>query len=131
MFHRLCRSGPGLAAFLFGAGLAHFLWPRPYRAIVPAAVGDAALWVRWTGVAEIVCASLLVPRRTRRVGALAAGVVFVVVFPANVKMALDGGIPDEGRLLGSPIVAWLRLPLQVPLLLWARRVAKEHRPVGR
>ncbi len=49
--------------------------------------------------------------------------LLVVVFPANVKMALDGGIEGYGFPLGSPVVAWLRLPLQIPLVVWAWRVA--------
>jgi uncharacterized membrane protein len=44
----------------------------------------------------------------------------VGVFPANVKMALDWRdrpTPQRAAALG-------RLPLQVPLVLWARSVAK-------
>jgi uncharacterized membrane protein len=112
-----------LAAFMLVAGLAHFAVPRTYQRIVPRLVGDPAFWVRWTGVAEIVCAALLVGRRTRRAGALATVGVLLAVFPANVKMALDGGIPSRPFPLGSPVAAWARLPLQVPLILWAWRVA--------
>ncbi|MFP5320103.1 MAG: hypothetical protein ACLGI2_17645 [Acidimicrobiia bacterium] len=112
-----------LAAVMLVAGLAHFAFPGPYQRIVPGRMGSPAFWVRWSGVAEIVCAGLLLNRRTRRIGALATTVVLVAVFPANVKMALDGGISGEPFPLGSPTVAWARLPLQVPLVLWARRVA--------
>jgi uncharacterized membrane protein len=107
------------------AGLAHFVVPRPYERIVPRVLGDPALWVRWSGVAELACAALLLDRRTRRVGALATVAVLVAVFPANVQMALDGHV--------HPVVAWGRLPLQVPLVLWAWRVAggSEGFPPGR
>lgn len=117
------RSAIALALFMLVAGLAHFVVPRTYERIVPRIVGDPAFWVRWTGVAEIVVAGLLVDRRTRRVGALATLVLLVAVFPANIKMALDGGIPGQSFPLGSPVVAWARLPLQIPLLIWAWRVA--------
>jgi len=109
------------------AGLAHFAFPRAYQRIVPSLLGDPAFWVRWSGVAEIACAGLLVDRRTRRVGALATVGLLLAVLPANVKMALDGGIPGRGFPLGSPWVAWARLPLQVPLIIWARRVANRDR----
>ena len=108
-------SAVSLAAFLAVAGAAHFIVPRPYERIVPEVFGDPVFWVRWSGVAEIVCAGLVVHPRTRRVGALAAAGLFVVVFPANVKMALDGGVPYG--------LAWARLPIQVPLVWWALRVA--------
>jgi uncharacterized membrane protein len=104
-----------LAAFLVAAGAAHFVIPRSYERIVPEMFGDAAFWVRWSGVAEMACAGLVAHPRTRRVGALAAAGLFVTVFPANVKMALDGGVPYG--------LAWARLPLQVPLVWWALRVA--------
>ncbi len=117
------RTALGLAAFMFAAGMAHFAFPRAYQRIVPRLVGDPAFWVRWSGVAEIVCAGLLLDRRTRRLGALATIGVLVAVFPANVKMALDGGIPGEPFPMGSAVVAWTRLPIQVPLVVWAWRVA--------
>ena len=105
------------------AGFAHFAFPRAYQRIVPRLVGHPAFWVRWSGVAEIACAGLLIDRRTRRAGALATIGVLLAVFPANVKMALDGGIPGQPFPLGSPVVAWARLPLQVPMVIWAWRVA--------
>jgi uncharacterized membrane protein len=118
------RAALGLAAFMVAAGLAHFAIPDGYRRIVPRMVGDPAFWVRWTGVAEIVCAGLIVSPRTRRIGALATVGVLVIVFPANVKMALDGGLAGQPFPLGSAALAWARLPLQVPLILWAWRVAE-------
>ncbi len=117
------RTALALACFLLVAGLAHFAFPQPYRRIVPRLLDDPALWVRLSGLAEIGCAMLVAHRRTRRLGAYAAIVLFIIVFPANLQMALDGGIPGEAFPWGSPVVAWLRLPLQIPLVLWARRVA--------
>jgi uncharacterized membrane protein len=58
--------------------------------------------------------------RTRRLGGLGAAWFFAAVFPANVKMAYD-------LRLKSPkvkAVAYGRLPLQVPLVLWALRVRR-------
>jgi uncharacterized membrane protein len=112
-----------LAALMLLAGLAHFAFPQAYRRTVPRAVGDAAFWVWWSGVAQLACAGLLAGRRTRRTGALLTIAVLVGVFPANVKMALDGGIAGRSFPLGSPGVAWGRLPLQIPLVVWAWRVA--------
>ena len=105
-----------LAAFLAVAGAAHFVVARSYERIVPEMFGNPAFWVRWSGVAEIACAGFVAHPKTRRVGAWASAGIFVVVFPANVKMALDGGVPFG--------LAWARLPLQVPLVWWAVRVAR-------
>jgi uncharacterized membrane protein len=48
--------------------------------------------------------------------------LFVAVFPANLKMAFDAGLPARGTRRAIALTAWLRLPLQVPLILWARSV---------
>lgn len=120
---RSSKTAFALAVFLLVAGLAHFAIPQPYRRIVPRLLNDPAFWVRLTGGAEIGCAALVAYPRTRSRGASLAIVLFVAVFPANVQMALDGGLPGEPFPWSSPAIAWLRLPLQIPLILWAQRVA--------
>ena len=116
---RATRSAAALAALLGAGGVAHFLVPAPYAAIVPPMLGAPYAWVYASGVAELACAvGLLVPRR-RRAAALASAVLLVAVFPANVQMALDAG---DGSAIYRAIV-YARLPLQVPLVLWALRVA--------
>ena len=112
-----------LAAVMGASGAAHFLVPRSYEAIVPRFLGAAGVWVQLSGAAELACAALLVPSRTRRLGAWLSVGILIAVFPANVQMALDGGVPGKSFPLGSAVVAWLRVPLQVPLVLWARGVA--------
>ncbi|MDQ6798678.1 MAG: hypothetical protein M3011_11805 [Actinomycetota bacterium] len=116
-----------LAAAMAASGISHFLAPRPYEQIVPHFLGSAGLWVRLSGGAEIGCAVLLLFRRTRSLGGWLSAGLLVAVFPANVQMALDGGLAGRGFPLGSPVVAWLRLPLQVPLVAWARAVALRAR----
>jgi uncharacterized membrane protein len=123
-------SAFALAGFLLVAGVAHFVIPRSYQRIVPRVLGNPAFWVRWSGVAEIACAALVAHPRTRRPAALAAIALFVVVFPANVQMALDGGLPGSSSPVGSAAVAWARLPLQVPLIWWAWRVARSASGTG-
>lgn len=125
----MSRASPlALAAFMGTAGVLHFVVPGTYATIVPGFLGRPRALVAVTGLAEIVAAGLLSIRRTRRVGAWLSVGLLVVVFPANIKMALDGGIAGHGFPLGSPVVAWLRLPLQVPLVVWAWRVASLNRP---
>lgn len=112
-----------LAALVAGSGVAHFVVPGFYERIVPRWLASPRLVVQASGAAEIVAGVLLALPRTRRVGGWAVAVVLVLVFPANVKMAVDGGIPGSRSFLGSPLAAWLRLPLQVPLVWWAAREA--------
>lgn len=124
---RLRTASPYLlAGLLGGAGILHFVAPGPYAGIVPSQLpGDPNLYVYVSGVAELGCAAAVAVARTRRVGGLAAAALFVLVFPANLQMALDA---RGGSTLGQ-VVAFGRLPLQVPLVLWALSVANgaQHR----
>lgn len=113
------RSARVLAALLAAAGATHFVAPEPYEEIVPSGLGSPSFWVAASGAAELACAAGLLPARTRRLAAGATALLLVAVFPANVQMALDGG--------GDQVpawAAWARLPLQVPLVVWALRVRR-------
>lgn len=113
-----------LAALLAGAGVLHFVRPEFYDGLIPPFLGDPRPWVYGSGVAELAVAAAVAVPATRRRGAWAAAVLFVAVFPANVYLAFEPG--DLPRW-----AAIARLPLQVPLVLWALQVAKRSdRPVG-
>ncbi len=121
----LRRHGPaiGLAALMGGSGVLHFTATAAYARIVPHALPRADAWVQASGAAELAIAALLLHPRTRRRGGMATVALLLVVFPANIQMAIDGGISGAGFPMGSALVAWARLPLQVPLILWAWAVA--------
>ena len=113
-----------LIGVLAGVGTLHLVHPRSFDALVPRALGDPRLWTYASGPAEITGAALLAHPRTRRVGGWWAVVLFVAVFPGNVQAALDGGMPGAPPPLDSAAAAWLRLPLQLPLVTWALRHAR-------
>jgi uncharacterized membrane protein len=117
-----------LATILIGAGVGHFMAPEPFRRIVPRWLGHAPLLVAASGVAEIATGGLVLIPRTRKVGGALAAVLFVTVFPANVQMALDGGMKGLQPPLNSALAAWLRLPLQIPLVLLALLVRRRGAP---
>ena len=110
-----------LAMLMVGSGVVHLVEPGFYERIVPRPLGHARLYVQASGLAEIVGGLLLAAPRTRRVGGWAVAVLLVAVFPANVQMALDGGLAGSRSVLATPLAAWLRLPLQAPLVWWAVR----------
>ncbi|MFR9795641.1 hypothetical protein ACL02U_06980 [Streptomyces sp. MS06] len=115
------RSPLLLAGLLAGAGIAHFAVPRPFDGIVPRALpGAPRTWTYVSGAAELALAAGVALPRTRRTAARAAAAFFVGVFPANVKMAADW----RDRPAPLRAAAAGRLPLQVPLVLWARSVAR-------
>ncbi|KUM68507.1 DoxX family protein [Streptomyces sp. ISL-22] len=115
------RSPLLLAGLLATAGAAHFAAPRRFDETVPRTLpGTPRAWTYASGVAELALAAGLALPRTRKAAALATAAFFVGVFPANVKMAVDWRhrpTPQKAAAIG-------RLPLQIPLVLWARGVAK-------
>jgi len=122
---RASRTATLLAIVLGGAGVTHFLRPKGYDRIVPETL-PPRLTTLASGAAELGIATGLAIPATRRAAGWAAAVLFLAVFPANVKMAND--------LLDSPrstramrLVSVLRLPLQAPLVAWAVRVGR-HAP---
>ncbi|MEV6618436.1 hypothetical protein AB0N31_32155 [Streptomyces sp. NPDC051051] len=118
------RSPLLLAGLLASAGVAHFAAPRTFDAIVPRSLpGSPRTWTYASGAVELALAAGVALPATRRRAALATAALFVGVFPANVKMAVDWRhrpAPFKAAAVG-------RLPLQVPLVLWARNVARNTR----
>lgn len=115
------KSATALAGLLTTSGLLHFASPRPFDTIVPAALPfPARTWTYLSGAAELAVAAAVAHPRTRRWGGLAAAGLFAAVFPANVQMAVDWRHASPVRRT----VAYGRLPLQIPLVLWGLRVAE-------
>ncbi|MBF9069629.1 DoxX family protein [Streptacidiphilus fuscans] len=103
------------------AGALHFLSPKPFDAMVPRALpGPARAWTYASGVAELAVAAALASPRHRRLGGRLAAGLFVAVLPANVQMAVDW----RERPLPLSAGAWARLPLQLPLVVEAVKVAR-------
>lgn len=111
-----------MAAFVGGAGTMHFVTPAFFDDVVPGWMPGSERTVTYvSGVAEVACAALVANHRTARLGGWATLALFVIVYPANVQMAVDAGRPSSTE----DWVAWIRLPLQLPLFAWAQRVARE------
>ncbi|MFE9643226.1 hypothetical protein ACFYO0_03505 [Streptomyces sp. NPDC006365] len=118
------RSPLMLAGLLATAGVTHFVAPKPYDATIPRMLpGSPRTWTYVSGAAELALAAGLAHPRTRRAAAHATAAFFVGVFPANVQMALDW----RHRPTALKTAAFGRLPLQIPLVLWAKGVARGSR----
>jgi uncharacterized membrane protein len=110
-----------VAALLLGVGTLHFVAPKPFDGIIPVELpGSARFYTYASGVAEVVIGVLLLPLRTRRLAALSAAALFLAVFPGNVNMVrLWWDKPWPMRL-----VALARLPLQIPMVTTALKIAR-------
>lgn len=118
------RASPYLlSGLLTVTGSLHFVAPRPYAEIVPPQLPWPYGLVYASGVAELLCAAGLAAPRTRRVAGWATAALFVAVLPANVQMALDA----DGRSAAYRWATYARLPLQIPLVVWAVAIARRPR----
>ncbi|MFD8725333.1 DoxX family protein [Streptomyces sp. NPDC059629] len=117
------RSPLLLAGLLAAAGVSHFAAPKQFDATIPRALpGPPRAWTYGSGAVELALAAGIALPRSRAVAARAAAAFFVGVFPANVQMAVDW--QKRPRPLRTAALA--RLPLQIPLVLWARGVARNE-----
>jgi uncharacterized membrane protein len=112
-----------LAGLLTVTGTLHFVVPKVFASIIPPQLPARYALVYASGAAELACAAGLAVPRTRRVAGWATALLFVSVFPANVQMALDAG----DRSAAYRAATYARLPIQVPLVLWAISVARVSR----
>jgi uncharacterized membrane protein len=115
------RSRRLLAAAFIGAGVNHFVMPRPYEQIVPPSMRrDARRLVVISGVAEIAGGVGVLLPWTRRLAGVGLIALLAAVFPANVHMARE---PERFKR----IPRWAlygRLPLQPLMMLWAWRATR-------
>jgi uncharacterized membrane protein len=110
-----------LAAVFLTTGTTHFAKPSTYEPLVPPLLpGSARSWVYASGVAELGCAAALAVEATRRQAATASAALPVAVFPGNVWMAWRW----RHRPAPALLAAIARLPLQAPLVAWARYSAR-------
>lgn len=108
-----------------GAGVSHFTKPQFYDPIVPRYLpGKARTWTYASGAVELACAALLLAPRTRKLGGWLTVATLIGVFPGNIQAAMDGGIPGAKPPFDNAIASYVRLPLQIPMVLGALKVAR-------
>ncbi len=116
------RTRLRLATMMLVMGVLHFVVPAQFDKIIPKWVpfGSPRFWTLSSGVAELTSGALLLKPATSQAGGAAAFATIAAVYPANVQMAIDAGPPRTP----ASIAAWLRLPLQFPMLASALRMAR-------
>ena len=120
---RIRRLAPGgLAALFLVSGTLHLVRPSLFEPLVPGGLPSREVIIMASGIAELVCAGGLLTRAGW--AGTASAVLLVVVFPGNVAYAVaTSADPAASPLL--VIAAWVRLPLQVPLV-WAALQARRR-----
>ena len=107
-----------------GAGALHFLAPGAYERIVPSYLPLHRELVYLSGALEIAGGMGLFAERNRSFAGIGLVLLLLAVWPANLQMLL------EARAAGKPSwwlgLLWARLPLQLLLIAWVRRVSRSH-----
>lgn len=121
------RVALALGVFFTFAGIMHFANPGFFDAIVPPWLPfSERFWTYASGVAELIVGPMLLVRRTRRAGALAAVVLLIAVYPANLYMVWDW----RDRSASEQFVSWARLPFQFLFIWLAWSVARRSESQG-
>ena len=112
------RVGGGLVFM----AILHVIVPKPFLKIIPRQLGAPRFWNLAAGAAEGAAGALLLSKdpQKHKIGGALATATFVAVYPANIQMAIDAGKPTNPKAIG----AWLRLPLQFPMIASGIRLAK-------
>jgi uncharacterized membrane protein len=110
-----------LAVAMVTVGVLHFATPAFFVGIMPRMLpaGTHLPLVLVSGVFEVLGGIGLLPARSRRFSAFGLMALYVCVFPANLRMAME---PETFHV--PPAAAYARLPLQLVLLAWAYRYTK-------
>ncbi len=108
-----------LAALFIFSGIGHFARGDTYLRLMPPYLPYHSELVALSGVVEAALGLLLLVPRTQRIAAWGLMATLVAIFPANVHAAMTAGTPNEAMPGVSVLLAWLRLPIQPLLILWA------------
>ena len=117
------RRTPWIVAAAFSvSGVIHLVHPTTFTRIVPDFLPAKTALVYLSGVAELICAAGLW-RRARWAG-VAAAVLLVVIWPANLQMAINA---QDGHAVATKVEDWIRFPLQIPLIWFALQATMPFR----
>lgn len=100
----------------------HVILPKPFLKIIPRSLGAPRFWNLAAAAAEGTAGALLLSNdpEKQKVGGALATATFIGVYPANISMAVQAGKPTSL----PAIAAWLRLPLQFPMIASGIKLAK-------
>lgn len=104
--------------FFTTVGVLHFTSTSTFTRIVPDFIPFPEWAVYISGVMEIAGGILLFVPKTRRYASYFLIFLLIIVFPANINMAVNH--IDFGKV--PTAVLWARLPLQALLIYWVYKL---------
>ena len=111
--------GTKIIIFIFLlSGSFHLINPGVFQALVHPILGTQNFWIILSGILEIVCAIGLLTRQ--KWAPKFTAFILMAIWVGNWWYAIDVTFNLESSWF-LIIGAWLRLPLQIPLIQWALR----------
>ena len=102
-----------IGAFL-ASGTFHLIAPDQFMPLLPDWTPYPLVLVYLSGIAELLAAIGLIAKL--RWAPIFTSLVLLAVWPANWWVAIEATNNAE---IATAVIAWLRLPLQLPLIYWA------------
>ena len=110
-----------MVLFYFFAGINHFIKPATYINIIPPYLPWPETLNYLAGLFEILFGILLIPLKTRKYASWGIILMLIAFMPTHIYMIEQAKF--NPLLLGeytiTPFIAWVRIPLQGILILWA------------
>lgn len=104
--------------FYLSAGINHFVNPDSYYPLIPDYLSEWKISINLvSGFFEIILAIGLLFDGTRKAASTGIILMLIAFIPSHVWF-ITGGIEAIGPLKVTPLMAWIRLLLIHPLLIW-------------
>ena len=102
--------------FYINVGIKHFTDPNWFLYIIPPYLEFVGIeLVYLSGFFEVILGTLLILKKTRKIGAYGLILLLIAVYPANIYLALNER-PQELIGISSFAASWIRLPIQFILI---------------
>lgn len=107
--------------FYFFAGINHFIKPSTYINLIPPYLPFPETLNYLAGFFEIAFAIFLIPIKTRKYASWGIILMLIAFLPAHIFMIQKANLDplSLGNYTITPLIAWLRIPIQAILILWA------------
>ena len=111
------------SAFFIIAGINHFVVAEIYLKIIPPYLPFHLSLTYFSGFAEITLGIFLLFKKTQKLSALGIIILLIALIPAHIYMIQIAPF-YLGNIYVNSILAWLRIPIQILLILWAYQYYK-------
>lgn len=114
------------AIFYVIAGFNHFRVIENYLTIMPDWIPLHRFLVYLSGIVEIFLGILLLFSKTRKIASLLIILMLIAFLPVHIYMIKIAPF-QLGNTYITPFLAWLRLPLQLFLIIWGYYYYKKQK----